>query len=51
MGKFIVYALVVIAVSSLANWSLLGRSVGAGSRGGYSGGYYGGGSSSSGGHK
>jgi hypothetical protein len=51
MGKFIVYALIVVAVSSLTNWSMLGRSVASGSRGGYSGGYYGGGSSSSGGHK
>lgn len=51
MGKFIVYALIVIAMSSIANWSLLGRSVASGSSGGYRGGYYGGGSSSSGGHK
>jgi len=51
VGKFIVYSLIVVAVTSLANWSMFARSVGSGSGGGYHGGYYGGGSSSSGGHK
>ena len=53
MGKYILYALLVIGATSLANWSTLGRGYGGyGTRGGWIGGSGGGGFSSSGtGHK
>ncbi len=54
MGKFLVYALIVIGASSLMNWSSLGRSSGSGytgSRGGYFGVPGGGFSSGGSGHK
>ena len=55
MGKFILYGLLVVGASSLANWASLGKSAGYGgygSRGGWIGSGGGGGFSSSGsGHK
>jgi hypothetical protein len=57
MGKYILYGLIVVGVSSLANWTTLGRSAGSGyagygPRGGWVGGMGGGGFSSGGsGHK
>lgn len=56
MGKFVLYALIVIGASSLMNWTSLGRSAGSGfggygSRGGYIGSPGGGYSSGGGGHK
>ena len=55
MGKYILYALLVIGASSLANWTTLGRGgYGYGSygtRGGWIGGSGGGFSSSGTGHK
>ena len=54
MGKFLVYALIVVGASSLMNWTSLGRSAGstfAGSRGGYFGVPGGGFSSGGSGHK
>ena len=57
MGKFILYGLLIIGLSSLYNWSSLGRSAGSsyagyGPRGGWIGGMGGGGFSSGGsGHK
>ncbi len=51
MGKYVLYGIVVVALSSLLNWVNLGRSI-VSTGGGYGGGYYGGtGSSSGGGHK
>lgn len=55
MGKYLVYALILIGVSSLTNWSTLGRSAGSGyggyaPRGGWIGGV-GGFSSGGSGHK
>jgi hypothetical protein len=56
MGKFILYGLLVVGASSLANWATLGKSVGSGyggygSRGGWIGAPGGGFSSSGSGHK
>ena len=55
MGKFLVYGLLVVAATSMANWSSLGRSTGGGygggTRGGWVGGSGGGWSSSGSGHK
>ncbi len=55
MGKFLLYALLVIGASSLMNWTSLGRSAGYGSsygsRGGWIGAPGGGFSSSGSGHK
>jgi hypothetical protein len=57
LGKFIVYGLLVIGASSLANWTTLGRSAGSnyyggyGTRGGWIGAPGGGFSSSGSGHK
>jgi hypothetical protein len=57
MGKFILYGLLVVGATSLANWTSLGKSAGSGYSSGYgrSGGWIGapgGGFSSSGsGHK
>jgi hypothetical protein len=55
MGKFILYGLLVVGASSLVNWTMLGKSAGAGyggygSRGGYIG-VPGGFSSGGSGHK
>ena len=55
MGKFLLYGLLVVAASSLANWSSLGKSAGSsfgrtGSPGGWIGGSSGWSSSGSG-HK
>lgn len=57
MGKFILYGLLVVGATSLANWSSLGKSTGAGyggsgtRGGGWVGGSGGGWSSSGSGHK
>ncbi len=57
MGKYILYALLVIGASSLANWTSLGRGLygsgygGYGRTGGWVGGSGGGFSSSGTGHK
>ncbi len=54
MGKFLVYALIVIGASSMMNWTTLGRSSGSyygGSRGGFFGVPGGGFSSGGSGHK
>jgi hypothetical protein len=56
VGKFILYGLLVVGASSLANWTTLGKSVGSGyggsgARGGWVGGSTGGWSSSGSGHK
>ncbi len=56
MGKFILYGLLVVGASSLANWASLGKSAGSGfggygSRGGWIGAPGGGFSSSGSGHK
>ncbi len=54
MGKYILYALLVVGASSLANWTTLGRGGGYGgygTRGGWIGGPGGGFSSSGSGHK
>lgn len=54
MGKFLLYGLLVVGASSLANWTSLGKSAGAGgtgTRGGWVGGSSGGWSSSGSGHK
>ncbi len=55
MGKFILYGLLVVGASSLANWTTLGKSAGSGYGGSRGGGWIGapgGGWSSSGsGHK
>ncbi len=40
MGKFLIYALIVVGASSMMNWTSLGRSAGSnfgGGRGGYFG--------------
>lgn len=41
MGKFILYGLLVVGASSLANWVTLGKSAGAGYTGARGGGYIG----------
>lgn len=56
MGKFLLYGLLVVGASSLANWSSMGKSAGAGyngygPRGGWVGGSGGGFSSGGSGHK
>lgn len=56
MGKFILYGLLVVGATSMANWTSLGKSTGSGyggsgTRGGWVGGSGGGWSSSGGGHK
>ena len=57
MGKFILYGLLVVGATSMANWSSLGKSVGSGyggsgtRSGGWLGGSGGGWSSSGSGHK
>jgi hypothetical protein len=56
MGKFLLYALIVIGASSMINWTSLGRSAGSGyssygSRGGWIGTGGGGFSSAGSGHK
>ncbi len=56
MGKFILYALLVVGASSLSNWVAMGKSFGSansgyGSRGAWVGGSSGGWSSSGSGHK
>lgn len=57
MGKFILYGLLVVGATSMANWSSLGKSTGAGysgsgtRSGGWVGGSGGGWSSSGSGHK
>jgi hypothetical protein len=56
MGKFILYALLVIGASSMVNWTTLGKSAGSGytgygSRGGWIGAAGGAFSSAGSGHK
>jgi len=56
VGKFILYALLVVGASSLSNWVAMSKSVGSGTsgygpRGGWVGGSSGGWSSSGSGHK